>query len=287
MATNTKSSVAALVPEVLAETIQAGIAGAEILFGSPAVIKNPTLPGNKRAGDKVQVPYFGHLGDFESVGEGVALTPAAVTSSKEEATVARAGKAIEITEWAMLAAQHEDPYAILSQQMTAGFVREAGRACLAAARTGVSVGMTHDVYNAGTPVTFNYDVMIDAKMKWADEQDDIALCIVHSKTLGDLYKVKDTTGRPMLTDPVNGGLRQFAGIPLLVSDRLTPTAGKYDTLLIKRGAIACWHSEVFVETDKDILKHSKLAAVNVYMACHRYLNLPGFTKSGVVLVQHN
>src|SRR5690242_15960416 len=118
MATNTKSNF--LIPELLAESMATGFTGIEVFHGSAAVVVNPSLPTSARGGQTVTVPYLSNLGEFEDVSENVALTPATVSSSSEQSTVIRSGKAIEITEWAQIAAAHQDPYAYLTGQMKAG-----------------------------------------------------------------------------------------------------------------------------------------------------------------------
>lgn len=289
MAVTTRSDV--IVPELLEKAIQGAFSGARALYGTPAAIVKTGLPGDKKGGDKVKIPYFGTLGELEDVAEGDSLTPAALSMTSEEASVVHSGKAFEATHWSQLAAA-DDPYQEAARQFVEMVMRRGDKALIdAAIAPGLPAGMVLDVYNASTPRTLDYDLVVDGKMCWGDEQDDIALMVVHSKVLGDLLKLKDSTGRPLLTIPAEGQVHRLVNIPLIVSDRLAPTAdspAKYTTALLKRGALAFWFQEqARVATDRDILADSDIAAVHIYWAAHRYSRLPGRTKGGVVLLKHN
>lgn len=281
-----------IVPEILVDKITTGFSdGVEVMYGSPAVVTSPTLPGDKRGGDTVKVPYLGNIGEFEDVAEGDALTPVVVSSTSETGTVSRSGKAVEITKWAELAALYADPYAALTDQMKAGFTRRAGKALVTAAMASLPGSMVLDA----TGQLLSHDLVIDATSLWGDEIDeDPALMFVHSKGLKDLRKLKDSSGRPLVIDPntgvANGGMksiRTFCGIPLVVTDRLAPAGSVYSSLIVKKGALALWwNATPEVDTDKDILKHTELAAINIYYVAYRYKNMPGLTKGGVVQLKH-
>lgn len=276
-----------VVPEVLADAIQAEFAGKlSILGGSGAAVVANGLPSNK-GGDTVKVPYFDALGEMEDVAEDVALTPEDLTMSNETATVIHAGKAVEISEWARMAAQYADPYAELARQFRVLAERRADAALLTAATAALPGGNSLDRSAAATP-TITYDHMVDAKMVWGDEHDNVALIGMHSKVYGDALKLADTTGRPLLIPKANDGdFDRFVGMPVRVSDRNTidavPTPDEYHTLLIKRGALALWYAEApRVLFDVDVLKDNEVLAIHMYFAAHRYLRPPGSSKPGVV-----
>jgi hypothetical protein len=287
MSTTKKSDL--FVPEVFVDAVKGAFAGMKALWGTPVAVVNGSMPSTN-GGDKLKVPYFNTLGELEDLpdDESAGLTPAKLSMSTEEAVVRHSGKAFEITKWAEIAANFADPYAEAARQLVVAVERRADKALIDAAIAGLDASMIHDVYNASTPRTLNYDVLIDGKMKWGDEQQDIALVVVHSKVLGDLYKLKDNSGRPLLSDAVEGGLYKFAGIPVAVSDRLAPTGAKYTTLVLKKGALVYWYNGTpEVDVDKDILANSKVAAIHVYWIAHRYNRLPDHSKGGVVAITHN
>lgn len=64
---------------------------------------------------------------------------------------------------------------------------------------------------------------------------------------------------------------------------------KATSLLLCRNALAFWFNQaaLSLQTDRDILVDSDVAAVHLYAAALRYRRKPGGTKPGVVVMQHN
>ncbi|GEM44823.1 phage major capsid protein [Deinococcus cellulosilyticus] len=281
MAKTTKAQL--FIAQVLADTLSATFAGRKALYGTGAVVTNPGL-SSETLGEKVQVPYFNSLGEFETLAnDGDALTPAQITSAADESTVQHAGKAFEVTNWAQMAAVG-DPYQEAANQMAEGAYRTFDKALITAAST---TSLSLDITGRATK-TWHWDAYVDAKLKWGDEQENIELIVCHSKVYGDMLKEKDADGRPLLVDPRDGKLPRYGGIPVMVSDRCTVNAGApntYESLVLKKGALALWYNDgIGVETDKDILVNSIVAAVHVYFVAHLYRRCAGGTKQGVVKV---
>ena len=61
------------------------------------------------------------------------------------------------------------------------------------------------------------------------------------------------------------------------------------SMLCKQRSLAFWYSQAHMglETDKDIMKHTDLAAMHMYGAAHRYRRMGDGTKPGVIQVVHN
>lgn len=287
-----------IVPEILQEAIQAEFAGIKALWGTDAAIVNSSLPtqnaagGKIRGGDTIKIPYFSALGEMDDIDtEGDALTPASMAMSSETATVKHSGKAVEITNWAQMAAMFADPYAEMARQFKELVVRRGDKALLAAATASLPSTNIKDVYSASTPRILDWDLMVDAKQLWGDEQEDIVLLTVHSKIYGDLQKLKDANGQPLLVDKNDGTLPRFNGVPVKVSDRNTKSSdspAKYESLILKKGALAFWFNEApRVLTDSDILADTEVAAIHLYWVAHRYQRTPGATLPGVIKIVSN
>lgn len=280
-----------VIPQLLVESIQGEFDGKQCLLGTGAVTMAQGLPDERRGGDTVTVPYFGVMGEAEDIAnEGDALTPSAISADTETATVIHSGKAFSITAWAQMAAVG-DPYQEAARQIVEIMMRRYDKAAIDIATATLPSGYINDV--TGTPgATLNYDILIDSRSKWGDQQERIVLMAVHSKVFFDLMKLKDTTGRPMLTLEQDGpeGFQpaRFCGIPVIVSDKCTVVAGspnKYESLILKRGAIAIWRNGVpYTDTDKDVLAHANVVATHHYFAPHRYRRVPGSSKPGVVKI---
>jgi hypothetical protein len=205
-----------IVPEILERAVRGAFKGMKALYGSAAAIIRTGMPQNK-GGDKVKVPYFGNLGEWEDVAEGVPLSLAGLTEDADEAVVQRTGKAFEATDWASLAADPDsDPYTEAARQLAEGGQRRMDKALIDAALTS---SLVLDVYNAGAPRTLDYDLTIDGQAEWGDEMRSAALLITHSKQKANLLKQKDSQGRPLYTDMSAGSIERVGGMGLMVSDR--------------------------------------------------------------------
>jgi hypothetical protein len=280
------------IPELLEDALVGAYRGMIALYGTGAAIIKTSMPAGKaQLGEQVKIPYFNTMGEVQDLSaDGDALTPSSVSTSLELATVRHSGISFEATKWAELSGV-SDPYAEGARQMAMATTRRIDQALIDVASADGASLLSKNVYSAGSPRTMDYDLIVDGKMLWGDEQDDIAMMVVHSKVKGDLYKLKDSIGRPLLIDPTQGSMSTFAGIPIMVSDRIAPSTdnpAKYTSLILKKGALIFWmNGQPRVLTDTDILADTDLAAVHMYWAAHRYVRMPSYTRSGVVRLYHN
>lgn len=279
-----------VVPQVLTDTIKAEFAKVNLLNGSGAAIMSNSLPATVKGGQTVTVPYFDAMGEMEDVAEGDALTPETLTMSSETATVAHSGKAVELSYWAQLAAEYADPYAEVARQFRMLVERRVDQALIDAAFASLSSAYINDVYtDSGSTTKLGYDQIVDSRMKWGDEQNDIALLGVHSKVLGDLLKVKNTVGNPIFTDAVDGGMPSVIGIPVKTSDKMSKSADsppKYTSIIVKRNALAFWfQAEPRVRLGFDPLADTDVVAIHMYWVAYRYKHMRGAgSKPGVVKI---
>lgn len=281
------------VPELLMDALPGAFAGMKALSGTGAAIINTSFPAGKaQVGETVKIPYFGTIGELQDLAaDGDALTPVGISSSQETSTVKHAGIAIEATKWAELSGV-ADPYQEMARQIAVAVQRKIDKELIDLAVSAFTGVLTSDVYNAITPVKFDYDQFVTAKMKWGDESDGIAHLCVHSATLGDILRLKETTGKPLVVEPASSSdLPRFGGVPITVSDRnsvSTDSPPKYTSLLLKQGALLFWmNGNPSVQVDKDILADTDIAAVHIYYASHAYKRMPGLSKSGVCRIIHN
>jgi hypothetical protein len=212
-----------IIPEILLDAVSGAFKGVKALYGTAAASVQVGLPEGSRGGDKVKVPYFDTLGEFEDLADDEGgtgplpgLTPAKLTMSGDTTLVRHSGKAFETSVWARLAAKYADPYSEAAKQLALGLQRRADRALIEEALT---TDLSLDVYDAGTPRKLDYDLMVDGRVLFGDEDADIALAIVHSKVRADLLKTKDTQGRPLFLDATQGQITTVSGIPIITSDR--------------------------------------------------------------------
>jgi HK97 family phage major capsid protein len=285
-------------PQILAEAVQGAFPGMRVLSGSPAVIVQNTMPSTingspVKRGDTVTIPYYNILGQtLDQVTEADALTPAKLSMVSETALVKHYGKAVELTQWSQLVANYADPYGECARQFVQMTQNTIEDEFIVTAAASLDSNFVNDKFSSSTPHLVTYDDFVDSKMKWGDEQGDIVLASVHSKVYGDMLKIKDAVGRPLLVDPNDGSLPRFNGIPIKVSDRNTVTTvnsvQKYQTLIFKKGALIFWfQKEPTIRTQGDALADSDISAIHMYGVPYRYKRTAGYTKPGVVALLTN
>jgi hypothetical protein len=288
--------------DILQEAIQAAFAGRVALYGTGAAVINTSLPamgpsGRYQGGDTIKVPYFDTIGELDDVTEGVGLIPRKLSQTEEHSTVIHSGVAGELTSWAMLSAMFSDPYKELARQFVEAYIRRIDLGLITQMNTSA---LSLDVSAlAGGAAQIGWDQMVDATQLWSDEQDDPVLMIVDSYVYGDMRKLKDAHGLPLLTEttrpmpeggPTTDVTRRFGPYPVKVSNRLTTTGSGASTVhtsaFAKKGALAAWiNGTPSTMEDTDILTDSQVKALHVYHVEHLYKRPPNRTKCGTVLLK--
>ena len=214
---------AAFIPEVLQDTVRANFKGKQALLGSPTVVMSASLPLSARGGDKIEIPHFNLLGDLEDVAEGVALTVATLPDGvRDEANVARSGKAIRLSDWKKMAEAFADPYAEYTRQLNSATGRRWDRSLISVATnpTGLPANHIIDRFNSGTPVRLSWSFVVDGRRPFGDEQENLGMIVCHSKAYFDLVAEVDSQLRPLHAGPpVDGDIIRVAGVPVMISDR--------------------------------------------------------------------
>ena len=207
-------------PDIFVDAVRGAFRGKKALHGTGAVAVNAGLPGGVKAGDTIKVPYFGALGELQVTAEDVAVPLSTLAQSNESATVRRAGRAFEMSRWKMLAESSNDPYGEMARQLRELVDRAHDGALVESCfASGLPASQVIDRYNAGSPVLVSYDHVVSGRAAFGDEQDNIAMMILHSKSYFDFMKQLDLENRPLLTSPNDGGLVRVAGVPVMPSDR--------------------------------------------------------------------
>jgi hypothetical protein len=290
MAGNVTTQGSVYSPEVLADAVAAGFPGMVALYGTRAAIINTQMPyGRTHLDAKVKIPYFNLIGEMEDVDpDGGELSPAELTGQVEEAVVRHSGKGIEFTAWAQL--NPTDPYGEGRRQIVEATRRRADKALIDAALnpTGWSA------YTVDRLAYFiDYDSITRGMAQLGDEglsERPVAM-VAHSRTVTDMYEVKDAGGKPMLVEGGPGGLMVIAplGIPVIVSDKVPVdlNAGTTTSALLWENSLAFWiNGNPTIRREENARKDSDGEYVHIYHATHRFLRRNQMSKPGVVHVKH-
>src|SRR5262249_48542535 len=131
--------------------------------------------------------------------DGTAIVPSKLAQTSELATVSRDSLAFEVSRWAqgnaLVNPAVGDPYVEAARQIMMAAERQMDARIIPAAG---NTPLLKDVYSTTTPRLLDWDLCVDSKVLWGDEQDSVVGMCVHSQVHKDLLKLKDSTGRPLL-----------------------------------------------------------------------------------------
>lgn len=123
-------------PEVLADFIDKKLV--DYIRLAPLATIDDTLVG--KAGDEITLPAFNYIGDAVPVNEGEDIPIAQLTTTKAKVKVSKIGKAVEISDEAILSGAGD-------------IVNEAGKQILTAINSGVEASLLRDVNNRASLTT--------------------------------------------------------------------------------------------------------------------------------------
>ena len=265
-----------IVPEVWADMSQARFIGAARVLNSAAVMTDDRLTG--QPGDTINFPKWGALGELDDLTEAVPMTTEAMSQSSSSATIREAGKAVEITDKALLTALG-DPRDEAQRQFGILAARKVDAALIAQAQA------DETAQGGGTPYTITIngpDASTVAKLGWSnaivpalatfgDEFDpaEFAGLFINSAQMAEVFADDQFINAATLgtaTPVTTGQVGLIAGMPVIVTDRIT--AGTF--MIMKRNALgALYKRRPIVETDRDILKRTTVITTNVHFAVKR------------------
>ena len=247
-------------PEVMADMINAGLP-AKIKFTPLAKVDN-TLAA--RAGNTITVPKYAYIGEAEDVAEGVAMGTTVLTATTTEATVKKAGKAVELTDEAVLSG-YGDPVGEATNQLKMSVADKVDSDCYAALK-GASL-----VYD-GSAGKISYAGVVNAVDLFEEESDNVKVMLVHPKQITALRldeDFKDINKYPLQT-VMTGVIGEIAGCQIVPSKKVVNEGGNYLCPIVittkedeEQPALTIYMKrEVELETDRDILAKTTVISVD-------------------------
>lgn len=237
-------------PQVMADMISAALPK-KIKF-SPLARIDTTLVG--QAGDTVTIPKFGYIGDADDLTEGVAMGSVTLTTTTQTATIKEAGKAVEITDKAVLSG-YGDPVGEAERQLEDSIASKVDEDLVSALNNAT---LTHD----GSAAVISYNAIVDAVDKFEEEDDEQKILFIHPLQKGTLRKDQnfiDHVPNAFMT----GVIGEIAGCQVVASKRVPNVAGVYTNFIVKPGALAIYlKRDVMVENDRDVLARTTVIAAS-------------------------
>ena len=260
-------------PEVMAQMISANLPK-KIKFSKIAKIDRTLVA---RAGNTITVPKYAYIGDAEDVAEGVAMGTTVLTASTTTATVKKAGKAVEITDEALLSG-YGDPAGEANNQLLMSIASKVDNDSLDALLT---ASLVKDLSSEA----ISYDGIVDAVDLLEDENDTAVTktMFVSPKQVTQIRKLadfKDINKYPLQT-MMTGVIGEIAGCQIVPSKKIVAVDGVYACPIVvtatadpnqasdadgnaeEAPAITIYlKRDVEVEADRDILKKTTVASAD-------------------------
>lgn len=163
-------------PQVMADMIEAKLN--KRLAVIPFAKIDNTLQG--QAGSTITVPKWGYIGSAEDIAEGGSITPSTMSSSAVTATIKQVGKAVELTDVAVLSG-YGDPVGNAVSQIAMSINEKIDNDCFDEALTGT---LTYD----GTSAKISYTAIVSAIDVFGEEINSAKVLYVHPKQVTELRK---------------------------------------------------------------------------------------------------
>jgi N4-gp56 family major capsid protein len=261
MAVTVKSNL--VVPEVFANIVEGEFLTKAKLLKFAKVYND--LQG--KPGDTIHFPKWGTLSEATDLTEAQAMTTEVLSASDTTATVKEIGKAVEISDTAILTAIG-DPIAEAARQLATVLALKVDTDIKAELESATNV-VDHSADGV-----LRYEYIVEALAKFGENYDDVVALVVHSKQASDLLKDSNFINASAFGQPVMvagyQAIGKIAGIPVVISDRVSVVSGTpntYVALLLRREPVAvAYKRELKIEQDRDILKRTTVIAATMHYA---------------------
>lgn len=236
-------------PEVLADAISAELPTA-IRF-TPYAVTDNTLTG--QPGDTITRPKYGYVGPAEDLTEGVPMDTSKMSMTTTQVTVKEAGKAIEVTEKAVIT-------------NVTGTLEEAKKQLTKAMADKVEIDYLATLGTSLLTSTLGVETpgaILDAIDVFGDEDEQSLVLFVHpkdyTKLVKNLFAVGGSTQETAVT---KAQVSELVGVKDIVKTKRLAEGTSY---LQKFGAIEIVNKKkVNLETDYDILARTHVLAANAH-----------------------
>lgn len=241
-----------IIPEVLADMVQYELEK-KIRF-TPLAQVDTTLVG--QPGDTITVPAWGYIGDAEDLTEGEEIEISQMSTTDKTMTIKQIGKAVEVTDYA-LEVSYDDALQAAASQIALSHAQKIDEDFVNALRLGAELTETAD--------SLTVDNLEKAIAVFDDE--DLSDMVLITNPQNAINLTADARKLALNTEVggqalISGAFAKVLGATVVRSKRLQDN----EAFLIKAGALRLVKKrDVFLETDRDILKKSTvISADSIY-----------------------
>lgn len=259
-------------PQVVADLIDTKLT--DNMVFAPLAKMDYTLQG--RPGDRVTLPYYSYIGAASSVSEGYDIPLAKLTQTTTSVAVEKYGKAVQLTDEAVLSG-YGDPLGEAASQIAIALADKLDTALLAALAANSASAQNYATSSSSVPLAPE-DIPL-ALAKFGEEMDGEKALMVTPDFYAQLIGKNWIPASEIAANVrIRGAAGMAYGCQVIVTNRLVASGNLYivkpNTLavFIKRGSM--------IEADRDILNQSTVLAGSIICAPY-LLNPKGMVKLSV------
>lgn len=257
-------------PQVIADLIDTKLTD-NIVFAPLAMVDN-TLVG--RAGDTVTLPFYSYIGAASAVSEGYDIPLAKLAQTTTSIAVKKFGKAIQLTDEAVLSG-YGDPLGEGTRQIAVAIADRIDTELLAALAANSASAQNYTGASTGLVPS---DIP-KALAKFGEDYDGTKVLLTTPDFYAQLLGENWIPASEIAADvKVRGAIGMAYGCQVIVSNRLVSAGNMY---IVKPGTLALFMKrDTMIETDRDILNQSTVVAGSKIVAPY-LLNPKGMVKLSV------
>lgn len=254
-------------PQVVADLVEKKLID-NIRF-APLADVDTTLVG--RPGDTVTLPFFNYIGKADDLTEASAISAVALTTGSASVQIKEAGKAVEITDTAILSG-YGRPYDQAAQQIVLSMADKVDFDLLTILGSDIASTMTK--YTGASTSAISVDDIAESLELFGEDIDGQKVLLASPKLYTAIRKTKDWAPASEFAANalVRGSVGQIFGCDIIVTNRLRKTSAlEEDAFIVKPGALRLFlKRDSLVETDRDILKRINVVSITKHYAAYLY-----------------
>ena len=259
-------------PQVVADVIDTKLTD-NMVFSDVAML-DYTLQG--RPGNTVTLPYYGYISAATDVSEGYDIPLTKLTQSTSSVTVIKLGKAVQLTDEAVLSG-YGDPLGEAASQIALALGDALDNKLLAALAANSASAQNYATSSSSTPLAAA-DIP-KALAKFGEDVDGDKVLYVTPDFYAELVGSNWIPASEIAANVrVRGAVGMAYGCQVVITNRLVSSGSLY---IVKRNTLAVFMKRnVLVEADRDILNQSTVLAGSLICAPY-LLNPKGMIKLSV------
>ena len=259
-------------PQVVADIVNTKLTD-NMVFADVAML-DYTLQG--RAGNTVTLPYYGYISAATDVSEGYDIPLTKLTQSTSSVTVIKLGKAVQLTDEAVLSG-YGDPLGEAASQIALALDDALDNKLLAALAANSASAQNYATSSSSTPLA-PADIPL-ALAKFGEDIDGDKVLFVTPEFYAELVGSNWIPASEIAANVrVRGAVGMAYGCQVVVTNRLVTSGNLY---IVKRNTLALFVKRgAMIEADRDILNQSTVMAGSLICAPY-LLNPKGMVKLSV------